>query len=229
MWRTLRRSARQLKRRLRPGRDAAFMPMVRGVVHVGANTGQERGLYDSYRVPVVWIEPIPEVFAQLQANLATYPDQRAVCALVADSDGAKVDFHVANNAGVSSSMLELGQHRDIWPEVAYSRTVQMETVTLDTLARGGRLGDIGDYNALIMDTQGSELRVLQGAADTLAQFEFMQTEAADFESYVGCCKLADIDAFMREHGFDEFARHAFARRVGGGTYFDVVYRRRGRS
>lgn len=226
LWRTLRRGARQLKRRLRPGRDAAFMPMVRGVVHVGANTGQERGLYDSYRVPVVWIEPIPEVFTQLQANLATFPDQRAVCALVADSDGTSVDFHVANNSGVSSSMLELGQHRDIWPEVAYSRTVQMQTVTLDTLQRSGRLGDIHGYNALIMDTQGSELRVLQGAVHTLPQFEFMQTEAADFESYVGCCKLADIDAFMREQGFAEFARHAFAQREGGGTYYDVVYRRR---
>jgi FkbM family methyltransferase len=225
MYRTLRRAARRLKRRLRPPRDAAFMPLLRGVVHVGANTGQERGLYDSYRLPVVWIEPIPEVYAELRANLASYPEQRALCALIADRDGVAVDFHVANNSGVSSSMLELAQHRELWPDVSMSRTLKMVTTTLDALLRDGQIGPVGEYNALIMDTQGSELLVLQGAQALLGHIDIVKTEAADFESYVGCCRLDEIGAFMRERGFEEFSRRRFAEREGVGSYYDVVYRR----
>ncbi len=175
---------------------------------------------------MLWIEPIPEVFAELQANLAGYPRQRALCELIADREGDEVDFHVASNAGASSSMLALGQHQEIWPEVQYSRTLRLTTTTLDALLRDGRIGPVESYNGLFMDTQGSELLVLKGAASLLPHIDIVNTEAADFESYVGCCQLKDLDAFMREHGFEEIVRRPFAQRKGGGAYYDVVYQRR---
>lgn len=46
-----------------------FLKKVKGIIHVGANTGQEMELYAKYKLPVVWIEPIPEVFETLQNNL----------------------------------------------------------------------------------------------------------------------------------------------------------------
>ena len=60
---------------------------VRGVVHVGANTGQERLIYDKEGLNVLWIEPIPSVFDTLVANIRALPKQRAVCALVTDQIG----------------------------------------------------------------------------------------------------------------------------------------------
>ena len=222
-------SVRNLWQRLlrRTGRDhdAQWLRQLRGVLHVGANTGQERDHYRQYGLQVLWIEPVPEVFAQLQANIAGLPGQRALRALVADQEGIEVDFHVASNQGLSSSMLQLGQHKDIWPEVQFQRTLKLRTTTLAALARDGMLGPLQAYNALVMDTQGSELLVLQGAEAVLQHIDFMKTEAADFESYVGCCQLKDIDAFMREHGFEELSRRRFAEREGGGAYYDVVYRR----
>ena len=44
----------------------AFLHQVSGVVHVGANTGQERDLYQTLGLRVCSIEPIPDVFARLQ-------------------------------------------------------------------------------------------------------------------------------------------------------------------
>lgn len=205
--------------------DGSWLRQVRGVLHVGANTGQEREKYQRHGLQVVWIEPLPEVFAQLQTNIAGMPKQRAVQALVVDRDGVEVDFHVANNEGLSSSMLALGQHRDIWPEVHFERTLRLKTTTLDALARDGALGSVREYDGLVMDTQGSELLVLRGAESVLERIQFVKTEAADFESYVGCCRLKDIDAFLRARGFREFSRHRFAEREGGGAYYDVVYRR----
>jgi FkbM family methyltransferase len=225
MYATFRRTLHTLKRTLRRENDSAFLPLLRGIVHVGANSGQERALYDSYRLPVLWIEPIPEVFATLQRNIASYPDQRAVQALVADTDGTEVNFHVASNEGASSSMLEMASHKDLWPTVGFSRSVRMTTTTLPRVVETAGL-DMTRYNGLIMDTQGSELLVLQGALPLLHHFDFVKTEVADFESYKDCCQLSDLGPFMDQNGFDEFARHRFRNLDPGKAYYDVVYRRR---
>lgn len=225
MYVTMRRALRTLKRTVRTKFDSAFLPLLRGVVHVGANSGQERGLYDSYRLPVLWIEPIPEVFATLQRNIASYPRQRAVQALVTAIDGDEVEFHIASNDGASSSILEPAKHKDIWPQVEFSQPVRMKTSTLPSVIEAADL-DMAIYNGLIMDTQGSEMLVLQGAVPLLHHFDFVKTEAADFESYKGCCRLSDLGTFMEEHGFDEFARHRFPKQEPGKAYYEVVYRRR---
>jgi FkbM family methyltransferase len=209
------------------GRDPdRFFRRVPGVIHVGANTGQERVFYDRLGLRVVWIEPIPEVFATLQANIQAYPRQVALRYLVTDRDGVEYTFHIANNGGASSSILDFHLHKDIWPQVAYERTIALTSTTLATLLARERIAP-GDYPALVLDTQGSELLVLRGAVEVLDSFRFIKTEVPDFESYAGCCQLRDIESFVKRHGFQEFSRHAFAQRPGGGRYYDIVYERRG--
>jgi FkbM family methyltransferase len=203
-----------------------FLREVSGVIHVGAHTGQERQLYAQYGLKVLWIEPLGELFAELQRNIAGLADQQAIQALVTDNDGAEYTFHVASNAGGSSSILELKLHADIWPDVTYTRTVAMRGTTLPTLLQARRI-DSRAYDALVMDTQGSELLVLRGAAALLGQFKYIRTEVADFEAYRDCCQLADIEAFLSTHGFDERMRKVIARHPSGGGYYDIVYRRRG--
>jgi FkbM family methyltransferase len=201
-----------------------FLSSVRGVVHVGANVGQERDLYARHGLDVLWIEPIPEVFATLTQNLASFPRQRALEALVTDRDDVPYEFHVANNSGESSSILALKEHRDLWPEVDYTRTIALRSTTLATLLARERV-DLDRYDALVMDTQGSELLVLRGAETLLGRFNFVKTEVPDFEAYEGCARLEDIAAFMSARGFSERSRHCFAQRAGGGRYYDVVYGR----
>jgi FkbM family methyltransferase len=201
-----------------------FLNGVSGVVHVGANLGQERSLYSTLGLSVVWVEPILEVFTQLKANLRGFNNQLAFQALVTDVDDKEYEFHIANNSGASSSILALKQHKDIWPDVHYTSTRVLKSVTLATLLKMEHL-DPSKYQALIMDTQGSELLVLQGSLRVLSGFKFIKTEVPDFESYEGCCQLSDIDAFMTAHGFKEIHRKKFASRADGGSYFDIVYQR----
>lgn len=202
------------------------MRTVRGVVHVGANVGQERELYARHGLDVLWIEPIPDVFARLTANLARFPRQRALECLVTDRDDASYEFNVANNDGESSSILALKEHKDVWPKVAFTTTITLKSSTLSTLlAREGI--DPARYDALVMDTQGSELLVLKGAEPLLDGFRFVKTEVPDFEAYAGCAKLEDIERYLTSRGFREVSRHCFATRAGGGHYYDVVYGRPG--
>jgi FkbM family methyltransferase len=204
----------------------AYLRQISGIIHIGANTGQERELYAKHNLNVIWIEPIPEVFTQLEANLRTYPCQRALQYLVTDKDGGSYEFHISNNDGLSSSILELGQHRDIWPDVKYERHITLKGTTLASIVEREGI-DLRNYDALVMDTQGSELLVLKGAARVLSGFTYIKTEAADFESYENCAKLAEIEVFLHSHGFRALHRKLFASRPGGGGYYDVIYKKSG--
>ena len=63
------------RRRLRD--SDGFLKNVSGVIHVGANEGQEREDYAARNLRVLWIEPIPSVFARLTLNIAKYDRQEA--------------------------------------------------------------------------------------------------------------------------------------------------------
>lgn len=202
----------------------SFLQEISGVIHVGANTGQEKDLYEGYGLRVVWIEPIPEVFETLKGNLEGFHRQRALKYLVTDQDGAEYQFHISNNNGLSSSILDLKQHKDIWPTVEYTTTIALKSVTLASLLQREGI-EPTEYDALIMDTQGSELLVLKGAEPILHNFKYIKTEVPDFESYAGCCQLTDIDSFLTRHGYKEFSRNKFAKRTEGGSYYDIVYQR----
>ena len=201
-----------------------FLRKVSGVIHVGANAGQERELYAKFGLRVIWIEPIPEVFKKLKENVADFSQQRALKCLVTDQDNVAYQFHIANNEGHSSSILDLNLHKDIWPQVAYEKTITLRSKTLPSLLEEEHV-DCSEYDSLIMDTQGSELLVLKGAVTILENFTYIKTEVPDFESYSGCCQLTDISSFLARRGYREFSRQKNAEHPNGGSYYDVVYKR----
>jgi FkbM family methyltransferase len=207
----------------REGQDD-FLSRCKGVIHVGANAGQERDVYARYELPVVWIEALPAVFEELKVNIAPYPNQIAVCALLTACDNETHIFRVANNGGQSSSILDLKYHRDIWPDVHFVDKLAMQSVTLLT-ALSSRNIDVSRYDALIMDTQGSELLILQGAGDLLDQFDFIKTEAADFESYTNCATVESLCDFAAAKGFRLVRRDKFASHPRLGGYYDLLFER----
>lgn len=202
----------------------SFLQDVSGVVHVGANTGQGRRLYKNIGLRVIWIEPIPDIFAELKENIKGFSNQCAYQALITDSDDKEYQLNIANNNGASSSILSLKQHKDIWPDVNYTSSISLNSITLASLFERERI-DPCNYQALVMDTQGSELLVLQGSIPILENFKYIKTEVADFEAYEGCCQLNDICEFMEEHHYKEFSRNKFASRESGGNYYDIVFRK----
>src|SRR5205085_4005421 len=75
----------------------SYLKQITGVIHVGANLGQERELYAKYKLKVLWIEPLPDIFERLCENISPFPDQTAVNHLVTDKDNAEYLFHIASN------------------------------------------------------------------------------------------------------------------------------------
>jgi len=202
----------------------SFLRKASGVIHVGANAGQERTIYAKHDLDVIWIEPIPDVFLQLERNLGGFSKQRAYQYLITDKDDEKYTFHVANNNGASSSILELNAHKELWPTVFYQASIVLQGLTLASFVKKEGL-DINKYDGLIIDTQGTELLVLKGAESLLRAFEYIQTEVPDFESYSGCCQIQGIEGFLNKHGFRECHRDKFASKQGVGSYYNIVYKK----
>lgn len=199
----------------------AFLRNCGTIVHVGANSGQEREQYSKYQLAVLWVEPIPDVFDRLCENIVYYPKQRAIRALVTDRDGDIRQLNIASNEGASSSILDLALHKDVWPDIHYVDRIDVITTTLDTLLK---LNDAPNIDAIILDTQGSELLVLKGATQALANCRYVLAECADFESYVECATVDSISAYLRQHSFFEVRRDKFAEQhPNGGAYFDVLF------
>ncbi len=220
----LRRVLKAIKLRLRPKPESRhFLINLRGVIHVGAHTGQERHKYARYALEVLWIEANPSLLPQLKQNLRDFPKQRALQALITDTDGRPHTFHISRYSG-SSSILDLAQVTDIWPEVQYVDHIELSGVTLPTLLNREGI-DLRRYNGLILDTQGTELSIMKGAEAILPQFKYIKTEVADFESYKGGALLHEVQRYLQEQGFAEIGRLPFAVRPGGGTYYDVVFKR----
>jgi FkbM family methyltransferase len=200
-----------------------FLKKCRGVIHVGANEGQERHLYAALGLKVVWIEPLPDVFQQLLKNIRDFPDQRAINALITNEDGTPCTLHVSNNAGESSSILDLHLHKDIWPEITFTHDVTLRSTRLPTALAEI---DLAQYDAMVLDTQGSELLVLQSAATILSRFKFIQVEAANFEAYRNCATVDTINAFLRSHGFRLLRKDLQEpQRAAGGEYFELLFKR----
>ncbi len=205
-------------------KEHSYLRSVRGVIHIGANEGQERDLYAACGLDVVWIEPIPDVFQVLARNISQFPKQRALNYMVMDEDGKEYDFHIASNFGASSSILELSQARVMWPEVSYTSTLTLPGVTLKTVLATEHI-NAQQFDALVLDTQGSEYRILSGSAELLPNFKFVKVEVADFEAYKGCCQIGELSSFMLSNGFREHLRIPFRHVPDVGTYFDVLYKR----
>jgi FkbM family methyltransferase len=214
-------------RKPNPDPTCEFIKDSKGIIHVGANTGQARDIYAGFGLPVVWIEAIPEVFRRLGENIAAYPNQRALNYLIADRDGEEYTFHVASNDGQSSSIFDLGRHVDVWPDIHYVQTEKMLGVGLRTALERHSV-NLDEYDTLIMDVQGAELLVLKGAEAILDKFKFIRAEACDFEMYKGGCRLADLDAYLIPRGFERVMAWQFKRARGpqAESVYEALYQRR---
>lgn len=199
-----------------------FLSKSKGVIHVGANTGQERELYAAYGLNVIWIEPIPEVYDRLNTLIDSYPKQKAFRYLVTDADDKEYLFHISSKGGGASSIYDLAGHKELWPDVTYTQTITLKSITLSSFITKERV-ELTDYDVLVLDTQGSELLVLRGAINLLPHIKYVRAEVPDFESYSGCCKLPEMDDFFKEHNFRRIAQGVFAHKKGIGTYYEVLY------
>ena len=155
-------------------------------------------------------EPQADACANLHTRYAAHPFKNLCinpCAL--GSEEGEMTFHVTRHPAMSSLLAPdkeayrqaLGQHRHYgqWQQtIVIERDTMVDVRTLD--GYGGVELPI-DY--LKIDTQGSELQVLQGARQLLKdrQILVVKAEASTVAVYDGQPLFEDICSFMKDSGF----------------------------
>lgn len=171
------------------------------VLDVGANSGQygrelrQRG----YASDIVSFEPGTTAFSRLEQAAAGDPRWRCLRLALGETRGSR-PLNIATNEGASSSLLALTPAQEsAAPLVVYAGAETVEMATLDDLA--GDLLPAAGRVWLKLDAQGYELRILEGASQTLSRIDALELEVSLVELYSGQPLFDEVLRFVQEAGF----------------------------
>lgn len=175
----------------------------RGILHIGAHEGQELAEYQAMGAsPVVFVEANPRVFERLRQKIAGAKDVAAVNCAISDREGT-VELRV-NSHDLSSSLLPLKDHREIYPGMDEVERIAVPAKTID-----GLLQELDvppeTFGLLVLDIQGAEMLALRGAAGLLRQVQAVATEVNYREMYAGCPLIGELDQVLGTYGFRRVA------------------------
>jgi FkbM family methyltransferase len=176
------------------------------IFDVGANNGSStiQMAYDP-RTIVFAFEPTPKMIEELQKNSHQYENYIIIPKAVSNYNGTS-EFNIAGQWDWGcSSLLEFSDRaRTEWPGRTDFRVT--EVITVDVI----RLDDfIEEYGIpfvthLHIDTQGSDLKVLEGMGEYLniVQSGVMESGTRDDILYIGQNRLNDSVRFLINNGFN---------------------------
>ena len=149
---------------------------------------------------------VPEA-ARLEEEFALTQTWRSVV-VIAEAVGrarGTASLYLTENPGMSS-LLEpdpaVVRRLCVWRKFRVESVSQVPVVPLDEAAdRHGFL----DATFLKLDTQGTELDILQGGTRTLESVVGIYAEAAFQPLYKGQALFSDLDSYLRSHGFALFS------------------------
>jgi hypothetical protein len=105
------------------------IPNVRGIIQVGANSGQEVEFFKKFTNNIILIEPIPQLANCLNQ---THPDCLVIpCGL--GSTNVQMYLYLASNGGESSSVLKPISHTIYYPDITFDESIKIEIRTFESL------------------------------------------------------------------------------------------------
>jgi FkbM family methyltransferase len=196
---------------------------VTGVLHVGAHIGQEAPTYAKHGIEnVTWIEANPALKERLEANVLPL-GHRVFIEAIGDRFLPAAPLHLADNDGHSSSLLNMDEHLNVWPDVKCHDSCH---VVVYTLASVHRRYNLTHHNFWVLDVQGMEACAIRGAGAALALADYILCEVSHFPLYEGGATLDQIDDLLRD--FTAVYARISDRTHGIGNMFYRRIRRSGR-
>ena len=205
------------------GRFDKFLQNSNGLIHIGANSGQERDHYKKLGVKrVIWIEADPLVYKILSNNIKNYKNNKAYNYLASEENKSNVQFNIANNNSNSSSVLELKEAKRLYLGLKYTKKIFLNSKNLQTIILKKKI-NLRNFNCLVLDVQGAELSVIKGAGDKIYKFKYIKLEASEFEMYKKNCFYNEISEHLSLIGFKEIKKVVIASNYKGKKAYDVLY------
>tara|TARA_B100000674_G_C37498169_1_gene759115 strand:+ start:28 stop:678 length:651 start_codon:yes stop_codon:yes gene_type:complete len=178
---------------------------IRGIIHIGACKGEEIFSYFRNGIKkIVLIEANIKLINRLKFKSFIYNnlfnmDIKIENFAASDRSGNKIKLNIANNTQ-SSSILKLGKHSDLYPEIKYINEMEVETNTINQIFQNKY--NIKEFNFMNLDIQGAELLALKGSDNILRYIDAIYTEVNLDEIYLNCARIEDIDKYLEIFGFE---------------------------
>lgn len=180
-----------------------FLPVNPVIVEAGAYNGDDT--IDMKRLwPTATIhafEPIPHLFAKIQARTSSLSNVYCYPYALSDSTGEQLIYANINPNGghdSSSSLLQPHEHLTIFPGVKFTDTFNVPTITLDQWAINNNILHV-DF--LWLDMQGYEPKMLMASPNILKTVKVIYSEVNLSELYKGCILYPEFKAWLEQQGF----------------------------
>ena len=200
------------------------------VIDVGAHKGETVSNIKSINInSVIYsFEPTPSSFYELEGLCSNYSNASAFQLLIG-SVCESVEFSISDASPINSilpiaSDTQLSTHWNVNSPSSVNK-ISVDCVTLDYML--GKL-DCKHVRLLKIDTQGSELNVLQGAHHALssATFDYIMLEYIVVKVYEGQPSLSQILCLMSDYNYTIYRIFdASYSRQGQLLQFDIVFAR----
>lgn len=192
------------------------------VVDVGANHGTFTDTIRRLepRSRVLAVEPEPKNVEHLRGRFADDAAVTVVDRAASDRAGVSV-LNVTQGTEFASLHAPLSTLEDEYGDASrVVGTAEVQTSTLDQI--------VGDQpvRLLKVDVQGHEIALLEGAKETLARTEALLIEVLFVSHYENDATFAQVDAAVREQGFDLVGLAPWGPTDGPLLWADACYRPR---
>jgi len=174
------------------------------VIDVGAHKGEFYRLLrqTGYSGTIVSFEPLPDSFVQLRREAAGDQNWRGYNLALGTETGLK-SINVPHSTGFTSFLRPNTYCEERFPHVRWEgRTVDVRIERLETLYPEVVNGIARPRVFLKMDTQGWDIRVLEGAGAVLPDVVMLQSEVSMIPIYDGMSSIIEAIAHYNALGFE---------------------------
>lgn len=196
-----------------------------GVIYLGAHKGEELNLYKKLNVKnILLYEANKKLINYLKLKSAIFNflfnmnikiinkviyDKKSICKI-----------NITSNSQ-SSSILDLGIHKELYPDIVKKEEVLVEGNTLDD--EFSNFHNIDNYNFLNIDIQGAELLALLGAQTILDKLDIIYTEINYDFVYKNCALVLDIDNLLKKYNFVRYYTSDVKNKKNISVWGDAIY------
>ena len=179
------------------------------IIHVGADKGSDREEYSKLGAKeVIWLEADPENVNYLRK---TYPDDQTISGIVSNEETGRKPFYLMENSALSSAIPPIDMN-----STAFEKTIFVNSHKLDSVIELHNHKEI----ILVVDVQGAEEQVLDGAQITLSKTKFAIIEIAQKSmGYIYQPSFDSILARLARFGF----KSSINRISHDDSYRDVLF------
>lgn len=174
------------------------------ILDVGANVGQSRDLFRSigYTGRIVSFEPLPGCHATISERAKSDPNWEIAPRMAIGDRADETVIRESEASDVSSIMSANASMHAAFRKTKIVAEHPTPVKALDDLY--GEYAKPDDRVYLKVDTQGYDMRVLQGASETLKKLAGLQIEMSLFPLYEGEASYLEIMKLIDAEGFEPY-------------------------